>query len=167
MLTDNSLCYKNLSSIVCILSAVFSLLSFVLSLVSVVCGLPTALYICREPSTNQLILCKTNPILSAVGGLQMNVTVFYTKEYENKSNWTLGENEPNTNPNKPNSSPISPLSQRNKPNSNPIKANQTRSEAEIPTGELLGILKPGTNFKRGTYSLTGQSTITYPWHFFR
>ena len=24
---------------------------------------------------------------------------------------------------------------------------QTRSEAEIPTGELLGILKPGTNFK--------------------
>lgn len=25
---------------------------------------------------------------------------------------------------------------------------QTRSEAEIPTGELLGILKPGTNFKR-------------------
>jgi len=36
---------------------------------------------------------------------------------------------------------------------NPNKPNQTRSEftpkgAEIPTGELLGILKPGTNFKR-------------------
>ena len=30
---------------------------------------------------------------------------------------------------------------------NPIKPNQTRSEAEIPTGELLGILKPGTNLK--------------------
>jgi len=28
------------------------------------------------------------------------------------------------------------------------KPNQTRSEAEIPTGELLGILKPGTYFKR-------------------
>ncbi len=33
---------------------------------------------------------------------------------------------------------------------NPIKANQSRSEftpkgAEIPTGGLLGILKPGTN----------------------
>ena len=27
------------------------------------------------------------------------------------------------------------------------KPNQTRSGAEIPTGELLGILKPGTNFK--------------------
>ena len=26
---------------------------------------------------------------------QMNVTSFYTVEYENKSNWTLGENKPN------------------------------------------------------------------------
>jgi len=24
----------------------------------------------------------------------MNVTSFYTKDYENKSNWTLGENKP-------------------------------------------------------------------------
>ena len=38
---------------------------------------------------------------------QMNVTVIYTKEYENKSNWTLGKNEPKTNPNEPNSKPIS------------------------------------------------------------
>jgi hypothetical protein len=29
-------------------------------------------------------------------------------------------------------------------NANKNKAKQTRSEAEIPTGELLGILKPGT-----------------------
>jgi hypothetical protein len=38
----------------------------------------------------------------------------------------------------------------NKPNqtqSNPIKPNQTRSGAKIPMGVLLGILKPGTNFK--------------------
>jgi len=49
----------------------------------------------------------------------MNVTSLITVVYENKSNWTLGENKPN----------------------------QTRSEAEIPTGELLGILKPGTNLK--------------------
>ena len=33
---------------------------------------------------------------------QMNVTSCYTVEYENKSNWTLGENKPNSNPNKPN-----------------------------------------------------------------
>ncbi len=60
------------------------------------------LYICREASTNQPFLCKTNPILSAVGGLQMNLSFFYTKDYENKSDWTLGENKPNSNPNKPN-----------------------------------------------------------------
>jgi len=43
---------------------------------------------------------------------------------------------------------------QNKPNQTQF---QTRSEfipkgAETPTGELLGILKPGTNFKRGTYA---------------
>jgi len=31
-------------------------------------------------------------------------------------------------------------------NANKNKPNQTRSEAEIPTGELLAILKPRTNF---------------------
>ena len=35
---------------------------------------------------------------------QMNVTTFIATDYENKSNWTLGENEPNTNPNEPNQS---------------------------------------------------------------
>jgi len=33
---------------------------------------------------------------------QMNVTSLITKDYENKSNWTLGENKPNSNPIKPN-----------------------------------------------------------------
>ena len=70
---------------------------------SVVCHLSSApLYICREPSTNQPFLCKTNPILSAVGGLQMNVKSYNTTEYENKRNWTLGQNKPNSNPIKPN-----------------------------------------------------------------
>ena len=32
----------------------------------------------------------------------MNVTTYITKEYENISNWALYENEPKTNPNKPN-----------------------------------------------------------------
>ena len=61
------------------------------------------LYICRESSTNQPFLCKTNPILSAVGGLQMNVSSILTTDYENKFNWTLGQNKPNSNPIKPNS----------------------------------------------------------------
>ena len=54
----------------------------------------------------------------------MNVTSILTKDYENVPLRRCGENKPN----------------------------QTRSEfipkgAEIPAGELLGILKPGTNFK--------------------
>ncbi len=32
----------------------------------------------------------------------MKVTLYITRDYENKSNWTLGENKPNSNPNKPN-----------------------------------------------------------------
>ncbi len=36
---------------------------------------------------------------------QMNVTSFYTVDYENKSNWKLGENKPNSKPIKPNSKP--------------------------------------------------------------
>jgi len=94
------------------------------------------LYICRESSTNHPFLCKTNPILSAVGGLQMNVTSLITVVYENIANWTLGENKPNTNPIKANfqraqmnvNSLITKdyrkkddfAVQKNKPNSNPI-----------------------------------------------
>jgi len=53
---------------------------------------------------------------------KMNVSSVYTKDYENETAFRLEQNKPN----------------------------QTRSEftpkgAEIPTGELLGILKPGTN----------------------
>jgi len=33
---------------------------------------------------------------------QMNASIFLQTAYENKLNWTLGENEPNTNPIKPN-----------------------------------------------------------------
>ncbi len=32
----------------------------------------------------------------------MNVYPYNTTDYENKSNWTLGENKPNSNPIKPN-----------------------------------------------------------------
>ncbi len=32
----------------------------------------------------------------------MNVNQYNTTAYENKSNWTFGENKPNSNPNKPN-----------------------------------------------------------------
>ena len=32
----------------------------------------------------------------------MNLNIYNAMAYENKSNWTLGENKPNSNPNKPN-----------------------------------------------------------------
>ncbi|HUU18819.1 MAG TPA: hypothetical protein VMW72_16835 [Sedimentisphaerales bacterium] len=37
----------------------------------------------------------------------MNVNSLITMDYENISDWTLGENKPNSNPIKPNSNPIS------------------------------------------------------------
>jgi len=33
---------------------------------------------------------------------QMNVSIYLQKAYENKRDWTLGENKPNSNPIKPN-----------------------------------------------------------------
>ncbi len=75
---------------------------------------------------------------------QMNVNKVLTMDYENKSNCKLCENKANTNPIQTQSKPIKA---NIKPKQTQYKANQSRSEAEIPTGELLGILKPGTNFK--------------------
>jgi hypothetical protein len=39
---------------------------------------------------------------------QMNVNLYNTKDYDNKHDWTLGENEPKTNPIKANTNPIQP-----------------------------------------------------------
>ncbi len=32
----------------------------------------------------------------------MNLNFYSAKDYENKRNWTIGQNKPNSNPNKPN-----------------------------------------------------------------
>jgi len=48
---------------------------------------------------------------------------------------------------------------------NPNKAKQTQSEADIPTAELLGIFKPGTNFKGKKMCLScqwGEAFIVNP-----
>jgi len=37
----------------------------------------------------------SNPILSAVGGFQMNLRLCYKMTYENNHNWTLSEYKPN------------------------------------------------------------------------
>ncbi len=57
------------------------------------------LYICREPSTNQLLFMQNK---SNFRKAKMNVNPYNTTDYENKSNWTIGQNKPNSNPNKPN-----------------------------------------------------------------
>jgi len=54
----------------------------------------------------------------------MNVSILSQIAYENKYNWTLGENEPNTNPIKPNTNPI-------KPKTNPIKPNLKNAQAAV------------------------------------
>ncbi len=68
----------------------------------------------------------------------MNANLYNTTDYENKSNWTLGENKPNSNPNKANFQKAKMninltltkdyrkkddfVVRINKPNSNPISA---------------------------------------------
>ena len=60
-----------------------------ISAVNEIFFVPIRHYICRESSTNHPFLCKTNPILSAVGGLQMNITSLLTIDYENISGCSL------------------------------------------------------------------------------
>ena len=55
--------------------------------------------ICRGFSTNQPFFMQNEPNLPKA---QMNVNKVLIKDYEDKTNWTLGENEPKTNPNEPN-----------------------------------------------------------------
>jgi hypothetical protein len=54
---------------------------------------------------------------------QMNVSSVITNHYENKSNWKLGENKPNSKPIKPNTNP-------NKPNTNPKQTQFTECSNE-------------------------------------
>ncbi len=81
----------------------------------------------------------------------MNVNSLITKDYIKYDDFAVRKNKPNS----------KPISSKAKMNANAFsqkdyenvrlhrrrenKPNQTRSKAEIPTGELLGILKPGTN----------------------
>ncbi len=77
---------------------------------TVICLLTSDL--CLLPSTLVESALQIRPFMQNKANFrksQMNVTSLITVAYENKSNWTLGEN---------------------KPNSNPIKANQTQNKAK-------------------------------------
>ncbi len=73
-------------------------------------------------------LCKTNPILSAVGGLQMNVTSFITKYYENKWQRRVRKNKPNQTQYKANQSQYKANQSQYKANQSQYKANQTQNK---------------------------------------
>ena len=51
---------------------------------------------------------------------KMNLNFYSTEDYENKSNWKLGENKPNTNP----------IQTQYKPNQTQYKANQSQYNAK-------------------------------------
>jgi hypothetical protein len=60
-------------------------------------------YICRESSTNSPLFMQNKPNLPDA---QMNVRSAITVDYENKSNWKLGENKANSKPIQSQSNPI-------------------------------------------------------------
>ncbi len=64
------------------------------------------------------------------GKAQMNVNKVLTKDYEKISDWTLGQNEPKTNPIKANSNLI-------KANSNLIKANIMPKQTQFKAKQSL------------------------------
>ncbi len=78
---------NRLYSVVCQLSSVFRLLSF------------APLYICRESSTNHLLFMQNKPNFQKS---QMNVNIYYIKEYQNFIPLAGQKNKPNSNPIKPN-----------------------------------------------------------------
>ena len=57
------------------------------------------LYICREPSTNQLLFMQNKPNSLNV---QIYINVYDTKVYKNETASGSRKNKPNSNPNKPN-----------------------------------------------------------------
>ena len=60
---------------------------------------PIRHYICREPSTNQLLFMQNKP---NVKDAQINVNSYMKSKYEKLDTWLSGKNKPNSNPIKPN-----------------------------------------------------------------
>jgi len=56
---------------------------------------PSPLYICREPSTNQLLFMQNKP---NVKDAQINVISYMKSKYEKLDTWLIGKNKPNSNP---------------------------------------------------------------------
>jgi len=81
------------------------------------------LYNCRFPPTFVVSALQISSFLTNKANFpddQMNVSKVLTRDYGNKSNWTLGENKPNSNPIKANfpapRDETHPIQTQNKPN---------------------------------------------------
>ena len=75
--------FQRVATVICCLSSVF-------------CQLPSTTV---ESSLQINLFMQNKPNFRKS---QMNVSFFYTKDYENISDWTLGESKPNSKPIKPN-----------------------------------------------------------------
>jgi len=79
---------------------------------------------------------------------QMNVNLYNTTDYENKSNWTLGENEPNTNPIKANfpapRGETNPIQTQYKPNQTQFQTRMTNVEVQmrVKIGRKIADFRP-------------------------
>ncbi len=89
------------------------------------------LYTCRESSTNQLLFMQNKPNLVRRRRIASSV---YTKDYENKWQWKVRKNKPNSNPIKPNL-------QKAKMNINSIIAKDYRKKDDFE----VRINKPNSN----------------------
>ncbi len=68
-----------------------------------------SLYRCKETFTDVMSALQIRPFMQNKANFrksQMNVSTILTKDYENNSNWTLGQNEPKTNPIRTQTNPI-------------------------------------------------------------
>jgi len=126
---------------------------------SAFCRLTSHLYLYAIRISNQkLCFMQNKPNLPTA---RINVTSVLTKHYENKLNWTLSENKPNTNPKQSQTKPICFYAQmnvssvltkhyenkrpcrrgENKPKTNPIKANFKRDTLLLCTALVFLLLK--------------------------
>ncbi len=106
---------------------------------------------CPRPSTTVEDSLQISPFLTNKANFrksQMNVSPVITREYKNNSNWTLGENKPNSNPIKANQTQLKPI----KPNSKP-KQTQTNPISLLPKSprRLILDLFASNGFERFQY----------------
>ncbi len=91
---------------------------------------------------------------------QMNVTKVLTKGYGNNSNWTLGENKPNTNPIKANTKPII---DNIMPKQTQFKPNQTQFHTNLGVLKLVStslMIKSFLNFFGSPRVIVGKTGLT-------